>query len=49
MAIAMAGPDTKVVPGHGPDVVGPSSLWRLVTHRRNLHRPKRWHYRSDIE
>ena len=30
MAIAMAGPDTKVIPGHGLDVVGRSSLVEFV-------------------
>lgn len=29
-------------------VVGPQDLWRLVTHRRDLVRKKRWVYREDI-
>lgn len=29
-------------------VVGPRDLWRLVTHRRDLHQRKRWVYRQDI-
>lgn len=39
----------------GPDgqreyltAAGPSELWRLVLHRRNSERPKRWVYRDDI-
>ena len=29
-------------------VVGPSELWPLVTHRRDLHKRKPWIYRDDI-
>ncbi len=29
-------------------VVGPETLWRLVTYRRNLTRQHRWVYREDI-
>lgn len=29
-------------------VVGPDDLWRLVVHRRNSDRPRRWVYREDI-
>lgn len=29
-------------------VAGPEELWRLVTHRRDLLRRKRWVYREDI-
>lgn len=29
-------------------VVGPESLWRLVTYRRNFARQRRWVYRDDI-
>ena len=29
-------------------VVGPRDTWRLVTHRRDLGRRKRWIYRDDI-
>jgi len=28
--------------------VGPEDLWRLVVHRRNSDRPRRWVYREDI-
>lgn len=28
--------------------LGPEDLWRLVVHRRNSDRPKRWVYREDI-
>lgn len=28
--------------------VGPDDLWRLVVHRRNSDRPRRWVYREDI-
>ena len=27
---------------------GPESLWRLVTHRRNSERPRRFPYRDDL-
>lgn len=29
-------------------VVGPKDLWRLVTHRRNVERQRRWVYRDDV-
>jgi hypothetical protein len=29
-------------------VVGPTDLWRIVAHRRDLARKKRWVYREDI-
>jgi len=28
--------------------VGPEDLWRVVVHRRNSDRPRRWVYREDI-
>ena len=28
--------------------IGPEDLWRLVVHRRNSDRPRRWVYREDI-
>lgn len=28
--------------------LGPDDLWRLVVHRRNSDRPRRWVYRDDI-
>jgi hypothetical protein len=28
--------------------VGPEDLWRLIVHRRNSDRPRRWVYREDI-
>ncbi len=28
--------------------LGPEDLWRLVVHRRNSDRPRRWVYRDDI-
>jgi carbohydrate-binding DOMON domain-containing protein len=29
-------------------VVGPRDLWRLVTHRRDVHQRRRWIYRPDV-
>lgn len=29
-------------------VLGPDELWRLVVHRRNSDRPRRWVYREDL-
>lgn len=29
-------------------VVGPRDLWRLVTHRRDVHQRRRWVYRPDV-
>jgi len=29
-------------------VVGPEDMWRMVVHRRNSDRPRRWVYREDI-
>ena len=29
-------------------VLGPDELWRLVLHRRNSDRPRRWVYREDL-
>jgi hypothetical protein len=29
-------------------VLGPDDLWRLVVHRRNSDRPRRWIYREDL-
>lgn len=29
-------------------MLGPESLWRLVVHRRNADRPRRWVYREDL-
>jgi hypothetical protein len=39
------------LPGGGRyvTVVGPRDLWRLVAHRRNTERPRRWVYRDDID
>jgi hypothetical protein len=28
--------------------MGPQHLWRLVTHRRDLDKRRRWIYREDI-
>lgn len=28
--------------------IGPEDLWRLVVHRRNVDRPRRWVYREDV-
>jgi hypothetical protein len=28
--------------------VGPEDMWRLIVHRRNSDRPRRWVYREDI-
>ncbi len=33
---------------HYVTAVGPHVLWRLVVHRRNSDRPRRWVYREDI-
>lgn len=33
---------------HYLTVLGPEDLWRLVVHRRNSDRPRRWVYRDDI-
>ncbi len=30
-------------------LLGPEDLWRLVVHRRNSDRPRRWVYRDDIK
>jgi hypothetical protein len=29
--------------------IGPTDLWRLVSYRRNRHRPDPWVYREDLE
>lgn len=33
---------------HYLTAVGPEDLWRLVVHRRNSDRPRRWVYREDL-